>query len=147
MATFARPGYRLAGPCRGTRYWKKLSSPWQHGTNNDAINRGFDFTVPEVDVPGQLHGDLTDPKLVLFVGGNYFFAMGPLVQTFEAPIAEYRGHTYYETIPPGLLVRQMKAGGPITSGNMTWIAKPDVYLAGLKKVQALIEEGLLTSEP
>jgi len=40
----------------------------------------------------------------------------------------------------------MKAGGRITSGNMTWVAKPDVYLAGLKNVRALIDNGMLTGE-
>jgi molybdate transport system substrate-binding protein len=32
-----------------------------------------------------------------------------------------------------------QAGGRITSGNMTWVAKPDVYLAGVKNVQTLID--------
>jgi hypothetical protein len=73
--------------------------------------------------------------------------MAPLVHTFEDGHPEYRGRIYYETIPPGLLMRQMKAGGRITSGNMTWVAKPDVYLAGLKNVQALIDDGMLTGKP
>lgn len=105
--------------------------PWQHGQNNDAIYRGFDFTVPEVDDLPDFHGNPVDAKLVLYVGGNYFFAMAPLVHAFEAAHPEYRGRLYWETIPPGLLVRQMEAGGTITVGNMTWTAKPDVYLAGL----------------
>ncbi len=54
--------------------------PWQHGDNNDATPRGLPFTVPEVDVLADFHGSLDDPKLVLFVGGNYFFAMAPLVR-------------------------------------------------------------------
>src|SRR6202043_2974148 len=56
--------------------------PWQHGENNDAIDRGLDFTVPEADDLADFHGDLDAPKLVLFVGGNYFFAMAPLVKAF-----------------------------------------------------------------
>ncbi|MDB5395401.1 MAG: putative sulfate-binding protein [Rhodospirillales bacterium] len=90
------------------------------------------------------HGDITDPKLVLYVGGNYFFAMGPLVVAFEKEHRDYKGRIYWETIPPGLLVKQLEAGGTITSGNMTWTAKPDAYFAGLKKVDALIGQGLLT---
>jgi ABC-type molybdate transport system substrate-binding protein len=118
--------------------------PWQHGENNDAIKRGFDFTVPEVDDLADFHGSPTDTKLVLYVGGNYYFAMAPLVRAFETAHPEYRGRLYWETIPPGLLVRQMQAGGTITVGNMTWTAKPDVYLAGLAKVNDLINQGLLT---
>ena len=88
--------------------------PWQHGQNNDAIDRGFDFTVPRVDDLADFHGDPTNAKLVLYVGGNYYFAMAPLVRAFEAAHPQYRGRIYWETIPPGLLVRQMQTGGTIT---------------------------------
>jgi ABC-type molybdate transport system substrate-binding protein len=54
-----------------------------------------------------------------------------------------KGRIYWETIPPGLLIDQIKAGARITVGNMTWTAKPDAYLAGLRKVNGLIDEGLL----
>ncbi len=117
--------------------------PWQGGANNDVADRGLAFTVPEVDDMADFHGDLTDAKLVLFVGGNYYFAMAPLVKAFEASHPEYKGRLFWETIPPGLLVDQIKAGGRITVGNMTFMAKPDVYLAGLKKVQGLIDDGQL----
>jgi molybdate transport system substrate-binding protein len=116
----------------------------QHGKNNDATNRGFQFTVPQVDDLADFHGDITHPKLVLYVGGNYFFAMAPLVAEFEKQPPDNKGRIYWETIPPGLLVKQMEANGTITSGNMTWTAKPDAYLAGLNKVSALIGQGLLT---
>lgn len=117
--------------------------PWQHGENNDAIDRGLEFTVPEADDLADFHGDLDAPKLVLFVGGNYFFAMAPLVRAFEADHPEFKGRIYWETLPPGLLAKQIEAGGRITVGNMTWTAKPDAYLAGLMKVRGMIEQGLL----
>jgi molybdate transport system substrate-binding protein len=118
--------------------------PWQHGRNNDSIDRGLEFTVPQVDVLADFHGDPFNAKLVLYVGGNYFFAMAPLVEAFEASHPDLKGRIYWETIPPGLLVDQIKAGGRITVGNMTWTAKPDVYLAGLGEVKGLFDEGLLT---
>ncbi|KVZ17559.1 molybdate ABC transporter substrate-binding protein [Burkholderia stagnalis] len=118
--------------------------PWQHGRNNDALHRGLEFTVPQVDVLADFHGDLSAPKLVLFVGGNYFFAMAPLVAQFEQDHPEFRGKIFWETIPPGLLVTQIKAGGTITVGNMTWTVKPDAYFAGLSKVNELIADGTLT---
>jgi molybdate transport system substrate-binding protein len=117
--------------------------PWQHGANNDATRRGLSFLVPQVDDLADFHGDLSDPKLVLYVGGNYFFAMAPLVEAFEQQHPDFKGHIYWETLPPGLLVKQIEAGGTVTSGNMTWTAKPDAYFAGLKKVQNLIARGLL----
>ena len=135
------------GQARTPQYKGEIFPPWQHGANNDAINRGLEFTVPEVDDLADFHGDITDPKLVLYVGGNYFFAMAPLVQAFETLHPEYKGRIYWETIPPGLLVQQMRAGGTITSGNMTWTAKADVYLAGLGEVRQQIAAGLLTGPP
>ncbi len=117
--------------------------PWQKGANNDAADRGLLFTVPEVDDLADFHGSITDPKLVLFVGGNYFFAMAPLVAAFEAAHPDYKGRIYWETIPPGLLVRQIQAGGTITVGNMTWTAKADAYFAGLAKVKQLVTDGVL----
>jgi molybdate transport system substrate-binding protein len=104
--------------------------PWQHGQNNDATKRGLSFTVPQIDDLADFHGNVSDPKLVLYVGGNYFFAMAPLVAAFEQQHPEFKGRIYWETLPPGLLVKQIAAGG--------------AYFAGLKKVQGLISQGVLT---
>ncbi len=119
--------------------------PWQHGANNDAQARGLEFTVPDADNLADFHGNPANAKLVLYVGGNYFFAMAPLVKAFEAAHPSLRGRLYWETIPPGLLVKQMEAGGTVTVGNMTWTAKPDAYFAGLKAVERLIGEGKLAA--
>jgi molybdate transport system substrate-binding protein len=133
-------GARAADPVQSDT----IFPPWQHGENNDATQRGLSFTVPQVDDLADFHGNLSDPKLVLYVGGNYFFAMAPLVAAFEQEHPEFKGRIYWETIPPGLLVKQIEADGTVTSGNMTWTVKPDAYLAGLKKVQGLIDQGVLT---
>lgn len=115
--------------------------PWSHGDNNPVQQRGLEFTVPEVDNLPDFHGDPAAAKLVVFVGGNYFFAMAPLVAQFERLHPELKGRIYYETIPPGLLVEQIRKNGTVTVGNMTWTVHADVYAAGLKRVQGLIEEG------
>jgi len=125
------------------RFEEKTLPPWQGGTNNDAIDRGLVFTVSEIDVLADFHGDLTDPKLVLFFGGNYFFATKYLVLAFEASHPKFKGRIYWETIPPGRLIEQIKNGGRITVGNMTWTAKADVYFGGLKKVKESIDNGIL----
>jgi molybdate transport system substrate-binding protein len=134
----------LAAAPAATIQHDAIFPPWQHGENNDATQRGLPFTVDQVDDLADFHGDVSDPKLVLYVGGNYFFAMAPLVAAFEQQHPEFKGKIYWETLPPGLLEKQIEAGGTITSGNMTWTAKPDAYLAGLKKVQGLIDQGVLT---
>ncbi|HVP33721.1 MAG TPA: substrate-binding domain-containing protein [Steroidobacteraceae bacterium] len=133
---------QVESDCPG-RWDEENFPPWQHGANNDALDRGLEFTVPDADVLADFHGDPANPLLVLYVGGNYFFAMAPLVQLFETRHPQYRGRLYWETIPPGLLVRQIEAGGRVTVGNMTWTAKPDVYLAGLEAVKTQIAAGLL----
>lgn len=117
--------------------------PWQHGANNDAVHRGLDFTVSDADNLADFHGNPVKPALSLYVGGNYFFAMAPLIAAFEKRYPVYKGHIYWETIPPGRLIEQIKAGGTITVGNMTWTVKPDLYLAGLKAVSKQIKAGLL----
>ena len=99
--------------------------------------------MPDADNLADFHGSPINPKLVLYVGGNYFFAMAPLVKKFEDLHPQYKGRIYWETIPPGLLMKQLKAGGTITVGNMTWTAKPDVYLAGLQKVREYVADGTL----
>jgi len=119
--------------------------PWQQGENNDAADRGFEFTVPPVDVLVDFHGSLDDPQLVLYASGNYFFAMGPLVKAFGEAFPQYRGHVYYETLPPGLLLKQMDAGGTVTSGNMTWTVKPDVFLAERAASNELVRQGRLAA--
>ncbi|MFC0387654.1 substrate-binding domain-containing protein [Muricoccus vinaceus] len=117
--------------------------PWQGGANNDVEHRGLEFTVPEADNLADFHGNPMNPLLTLYVGGNYFFAMAPLVQAFAAAHPAYKGKIYWETIPPGLLVRQMEAGGTVTVGNMTWTVQADAYFAGLGAVRRLIDRGLL----
>ncbi|MDB5609614.1 MAG: glycine/betaine transporter substrate-binding protein [Bradyrhizobium sp.] len=99
--------------------------------------------MPKVDDLADFHGDPVASKLVLFVGGNYFFAMTPLVRAFEADHPEYKRHIYWETLPPGLFAKQIEAGGRVTFGNMTWTVKPDAYFSGLIKVNWLIDQDQL----
>ena len=120
-------------------YAPHVYPPWQKGQNNDVADRGVEFTVPEVENLPDFHGNLVDAKLVLYVGGNYFFALAPLVKAFEAQNPDLKGRVFWETLPPGVLAKQMDAGGTITVGNMTFTVKPDAYFAGLAAVQRLVE--------
>jgi molybdate transport system substrate-binding protein len=139
----------LAGPslaadaAKVPLYAPHVYPPWQKGQNNDVADRGVEFTVPEVNNLPDFHGNPVDAKLVLYVGGNYFFALAPLVKAFEAQNPDLNGRIFWETLPPGVLAKQMDAGGTITVGNMTFTVKPDAYFAGLAAVQRLIESGRL----
>jgi molybdate transport system substrate-binding protein len=114
--------------------------PWQHGANSDVVERGVNFTVPQIDTLADFHGDLSHPSLVLYVGGNYFFVMAPLVKAFESANPEFKSRLYWETLPPGILADQLKSGGRIAAGNMTWTAKADAYFADLDGVEALVQQ-------
>jgi ABC-type molybdate transport system substrate-binding protein len=120
-----------------------LYPPWQGGDNNDAVEKGLDFSVAPVDVMVDFHGSLSHPALVLYASGNYFFAMKDLVRAFEAAHPEYRGKLFYETLPPGLLLKQMAAGGTVTSGNMTFTVPGDVLMAEERASEALVKDGRL----
>ncbi len=124
-------------------YQERIFPPWGGGKNNSAVHQGLRFTVPEVDDLADFHGDPFNARLVLYIGGNYYFAVAPLVAAFEKLHPRLKGKVYAETLPPGILLRQIKAGGTITVGNMTWTARPDVYAAGKLKIQALIHAGIL----
>ncbi len=132
-------------PVTPPKYNEALYPPWSHGENDPALHKGLEFTIPEVDSMADFHGSVNDPRLVLYVGGNYYFAMAPLVKAFEAEHPELRGRIFYVTIPPGLLIKAMHDGNTFTSGNMTFTVAPDVYAAGLKKVKEQIAAGRLVA--
>lgn len=117
--------------------------PWQNGENDDATRRGLVFTVPPVDDMADFHGSLDDPALVLYASGNYFFAMAGIVRAFGEAYPSYRGRIFYETLPPGLLLKQLEGGGTITSGNLTFTAKPDVMMAEQRASEAWVKDGRL----
>ena len=63
--------------------------------------------------------------------------MPGLMRAFEEVHPELRGRLFYETLPPGILTRQMAAKGTITLGNFTLQIQADVYEAGLNAVQEM----------
>ncbi len=138
--------FAQTAPADRLKTFEAIHPPWQHGDDGGGVTgRGLVFTVPPVDVLADFHGSLDNPQLVLFASGNYFFALGQLVNAFGEAYPQYRGHVFYETLPPGLLLRQMDAGGTVTSGNMTWTVKPDVYMAELAASTELAQRGRLVA--
>ncbi|MBW4055993.1 MAG: ABC transporter substrate-binding protein [Proteobacteria bacterium] len=133
----------FGGNVKTPRYQEQIYPPWSHGENNPAIDKGLEFTVPEVDNLPDFHGSIDNPQFVIFAGGNYFFVMAPLVEAFEKEHPDLKGRIYYETLPPGILIKQMEKGGTITVGNMTWTVHPDVYAADLDTVNRLIHKGTM----
>ncbi len=67
------------------------------------------------------------------------------LNAFEKQHPELQGHIFYETLPPGILLKQMENNNTITLGNFTLRIQPDVYeadfgvLAGIER-QNLVEK-------
>src|SRR5512146_3545592 len=85
--------------------------PWSKGKNNPAPEKGYSFQVDDVDNVPDLHGNPAGAQLVLFIGGNQFMVLPELIAGFEKQHPELRGLIYYETLPPGILRRQMAHNG------------------------------------
>src|SRR5579875_2261895 len=116
--------------------------PWSRGANDPAA-QGYVFHVPDVDNIPDLHGNPCDARLVLFIGGNQFFVLPRLVSAFEQQHPELKGRIYYETLPPGILRRQIAHDDTLTLGNLTLRVHPDVYEAGLRAVRQMQASGQL----
>jgi ABC-type molybdate transport system substrate-binding protein len=123
----------IAFALAGLTMWSGAQTmpPWSKGAN-DPAEQGYAFRVPDVDNVPDLHGNPADAGLVLFIGGNQFFVLPQLVAAFERHHPELKGHIFYETLPPGILRRQIAANDTLTLGNLTIQVKPDVFEAGAR---------------
>ena len=150
------------GKQKALRAWRKLvlalvagvpllaagqqAPPWSHGASNPAADKGYIFQVDDVDNVPDLHGNPAGAQLVLFIGGNQFMVLPELVAGFEKQHPELRGRIFYETLPPGILRRQMEHDGILTLGNLTLQAHADVYEAGAR-VLAEMEQKAQVEKP
>jgi ABC-type molybdate transport system substrate-binding protein len=115
--------------------------PWSNGENDPAGQQGYIFRVPDVDNVPDLHGNPSNAKLVIFIGGNQFFVLPQLITAFEQHHPELKGHIFYETLPPGVLRKQIAADDAITLGNLTLQVRPDVYEAGARELREMEQHG------
>ena len=83
-------------------------------------------------------------SLVLFVAGNQFMVMDELVETFRSHYPEVN-KIFYETLPPGLELKQILAGGALFKDKLIDV-RPDVY-ASVSEVamQQLAEKDLISA--
>jgi ABC-type molybdate transport system substrate-binding protein len=75
------------------------------------------------DLHGLEYADSAD--LVLFMAGNQFMVMDALLAAFRARFPEVR-KIFYETLPPGLELKQILAGGA-RFRDKTLTVYPDIY--------------------
>lgn len=105
---------------------------------------GLPFTVDGVDNVPDLHGNPAKTQLTLFVAGNQFMVFPKLIRAFKKEHPEIR-HIFYETLPPGILAKQMVRKG-ITIGNLHLTVQPDVYESGLKRMKKEVKSGMVTGK-
>ena len=80
--------------------------------------------IPEIrgkDIHGLEY--LDEAELILFMAGNQFMVMDELLQTFKEEYGIER--IFYETLPPGLLLKQILEGAKFKDVELPRI--PDVY--------------------
>ncbi len=81
-----------------------------------------------------------EADLVLFMAGNQFMAMKEIVAEFKTQYPEIQ-NIFYETLPPGLELKQILAEGAIFQ-NKAFNIYPDVYSSvNLAAMQLLEKEG------
>jgi ABC-type molybdate transport system substrate-binding protein len=121
----------------------QATPPWSRGENNPAASKGYVFQVEDVDNVPDLHGNPEGAALVLFIGGNQFFALPKLIAGFEKLHPELRGAIFCETLPPGILQGQMANNNTITLGNLTLRVQPDVFEAGANVLAGMVRNKIV----
>ncbi|HEY0274414.1 MAG TPA: substrate-binding domain-containing protein [Chitinophaga sp.] len=114
----------------------RFDPPWNTPPQSHVM-----FTVPGIDNVPDLYGDINDPQLVVFFGGNQFMCIDDLLRAFKQAYPAYT-RIFAETLPPGILAKQI-AGGDLTIGNLRITLQPDVFTAGrsqLHEMAALLSD-------
>ena len=81
--------------------------------------------------------------LVLFVAGNQFMVMAELLGVFQGQYPEIK-RIFYETLPPGLELKQILAGGAFFRDKLIDL-RPDVYASVSEAAMKQLEEKDLIS--
>jgi ABC-type molybdate transport system substrate-binding protein len=79
-----------------------------------------------------------EADLVLFMAGNQFMVMKEIVSAFKEEYPDIK-KIFYETLPPGLELKQILAGGAIFRGRIIDV-QPDIYSSVNEKAMKILEE-------
>ena len=82
-------------------------------------------------------------NLVLFVAGNQFMVMGELLGAFQRQHHNIN-RIFYETLPPGLELKQILAGGALFTDKLIDV-RPDVYASVSETAMKQLEKNDLIS--
>ncbi len=76
--------------------------------------------------------------LTLFMAGNQFMAMGEIIDKFQDKHPDIK-KIFYETLPPGLELKQILSGGAIFKDKTLYV-RPDIYTSVNEKGMEILEE-------
>ena len=99
-----------------------------------------DLPVIPSDRSDDLHNlEIADSSdLVLFMAGNQFIAMGEIISAFQKEYPHIK-RIFYETLPPGLELKQILSGGAVFGDKILDIY-PDVYTSVNEKAMKILEQ-------
>jgi molybdate transport system substrate-binding protein len=132
-----QPGERVEQPC---------VARWGVGVLLTIALLGASGAVPSFSVSGadelqDLHGNPCGAQLVLFVAGNQWMVMPALLSAFEESHSGV-SRIFYETLPPGILARQLRAGS-LQIGSLRVDVPPDVFMSGKRRMDDVAGLGLV----
>ncbi len=124
-----------------------MEDPWQGKGEVQMSAEKVKTSLPVIpsDREDDLHNlEFVDSaELVLFVAGNQFMVMERLLQAFQNEYPEIN-RIFYETLPPGLELKQILAGGALFRDRVIDVV-PDVYASVTEKaMERLEEEGFIS---
>lgn len=76
--------------------------------------------------------------LTLFMAGNQFMAMAEIIAAFQNEHPDIK-NIFYETLPPGLALKQILSGGATFKDNVIDVY-PDIYTSVNEKAMKVLEE-------
>lgn len=99
-----------------------------------------DLPVIPSDRSDDLHNlEIADSSdLVLFMAGNQFMAMEEIISAFQKEYPDIK-NIFYETLPPGLELKQILSGGAVFGGK-TLDIYPDIYTSVNEKAMKMLEQ-------
>ena len=103
------------------------------------------FPVIPPEREDDLHNlDFADSAdLALFMAGNQFMVMDELIRVFQEEHPDVK-RIFYETLPPGLELKQILAGGALFRDRVIDVV-PDIYASVTEKAMERLEkDGIIT---
>jgi len=102
---------------------------------------GRDYPIIPSDRGDDLHNlqYAESADLVLFVAGNQFMVMDELLRRFQTQHPDVE-EIFYETLPPGLELKQILAGGAYFKDKIIAV-RPDVYASVSEAAMKQLETG------